>query len=242
MFPETADIDTSNDDYASRFTGSAGRWMLGVQSGIVRDFVGEDRSVSILDVGGGHGQSVVPLCAAGFRMSVLGSAESCRERIASEVDAGLCQFTVGNVIDLPYSDDSFDICIAIRMMTHCDRWEELVAELCRVAKRWVIVDYPTTEGVNAIAPWLFSAKKKLEGNTRTWHPFRHAEIVDQFAGNGFEVDQRSAQFFLPMVLHRVLKCGALSGALEGMCRALGLTKRWGSPVIVRMKKGKATVR
>jgi len=37
------------------------------------------------------------------------------------------------------------------------------------------------------------------------------------------------------VLHRMLKCRGLSAFLEGACRALGLTRLWGSPVIIEMR-------
>ena len=39
------------------------------------------------------------------------------------------------------------------------------------------------------------------------------------------------QFFLPMVLHRMIGRRGISAALEGLCRGLGLTRLWGSPVI-----------
>jgi hypothetical protein len=100
----------------------------------------------------------------------------------------------------------------------------------------VIVDYPTSEGLNAIAPALFGAKKKLEGNTREWRLFRHSEIDDEFAKHGFILKTREKQFFLPMVLHRALRCRGLSAALETVCRWLGLTRRWGSPVIAEYRR------
>jgi hypothetical protein len=108
--------------------------------------------------------------------------------------------------------------------------------MARVAKRAVIVDYPTSEGLNAIAPALFGAKKKLEGNTREWRLFRHAEVDDAFSRNGFVLRRREPQFFLPMVLHRALRCRGVSGSLEAVCRGLGLTRRWGSPVIAEYRR------
>ena len=190
---------------------------------------------SVLDVGGGHGQLAVPLCRAGWRVTVLGSDESCRHRIQSIVDSGACRFRVGDVVRLPFPDNSFDVALSFRLLTHCERWPELVRELCRVARQAVIVDYPTGQSLNAVAPALFGAKKKFEKNTRTWALFRHRQVIDEFAKNGFVPAETKKQFFLPMVLHRMLKCRAASAALEAFCRALGLTRRWGSPVIVRME-------
>ncbi len=233
-FPETADIHTSSDEYATRFSGPAGAWMLAVQEKITRRMLRGFEGHSVLDVGGGHGQLALPLCREGWRVTVLGSDESCRHRIQSAVDSGACVFLVGNVVALPFPDKSFDVVLCFRLLTHCERWPELVRELCRVARRGVIVDYPTGQSVNAIAPALFGAKKKFEKNTRTWALFRHEQVVGEFAKNGFAPTATKKQFFLPMVMHRMLKNRTLSAALEAACRALGLTRLWGSPVIVRM--------
>ena len=234
-FPETADIHTSSDEYATRFSGPAGEWMLAVQEKITRGLLGGWKGSTVLDVGGGHGQLAVPLCRDGWNVTVLGSDESCRHRIQGVVDSGACRFVAGNVIELPFPDRSFDVVLCFRLLTHCERWPELVRELCRVARRAVIVDYPTGQSLNAVAPALFGAKRKFEKNTRTWRLFRHREVFAEFARSGFAPAAVRKQFFLPMVLHRMLKFRALSAGLEGLCRALGLTRRWGTPVIARFE-------
>lgn len=234
-FPETADIETSSDDYATRFAGPAGQWMLEVQERLTLDLLAGFAGATVLDVGGGHGQIARPLCAAGHAVTVLGSAASCRHRIADLVDAGRCRFEVGNVVALPYPDCSFDAVVSFRLLTHCERWPRLVSELCRVARRAVVVDYPTSQSVNAIAPALFGAKKRIEKNTRTWRLFRHAEVREAFDRCGYALASQRKQFFLPMVLHRAVRRRGLCVALEAVPRAVGLTAAFGSPVIVRME-------
>jgi 2-polyprenyl-3-methyl-5-hydroxy-6-metoxy-1,4-benzoquinol methylase len=233
---ETADIDSSSDDYARRFAGPSGAWMLAVQERGFREMLQENPGVSILDVGGGHGQLAIPLSRAGWPVTVVGSDPVCRHRIDSEVAAGLLRFVVGDLLHLPFPDRSFDTVVSVRMLTHCQRWEEFVGELCRVARRAVIVDYPTSESANCIAPALFGAKKKLEGNTRLWRLFRHREVEEAFAAAGFTLLKRQPQFFFPMVLHRLLRFLPVSKALEGGAAALGLTRRWGSPVILEARR------
>lgn len=237
-YPETADVETSNDDYATRFRGAVGAWMLAVQKRGVLKLLrrGLKPGATVLDVGGGHGQLAFPLCAEGYGVEVLGSAQSCRHRIAELVESGTCRFSVGNVIALPYPDQSFDAVVAVRMLTHCGAWEKLVSEMCRVSRGPVVTDYPTGQSLNAVAPALFNAKKKFEKNTRTWRLFRHAEVASAFNAAGFTETGRYAQFFLPMVVHRALKCRAVSMFLEGVFRCLGFTRLWGTPVIVRMER------
>lgn len=233
LFPETADIETASDAYAARFAGATGQWMLAVQERITLDMIGRGNRNDILDVGGGHGQLAVPLCRAGYQATVLGSSQSCGKRISEIVASGKCEFRVGNVIDMPFPERSFHTVICFRLLTHCGAWSKLIAELCRVAAERVVVDYPTSRSLNKIAPVLFSAKKRFEGNTREWTLFRHEQILSEFARNGFIQDKRRPEFFLPMVFHRMIKCRPLSAAIEAVCRAAGLTAAWGSPVILR---------
>lgn len=233
-FPETADIETSSDEYAGRFAGPAGQWMLAVQERLTKRLLADlPPGAEILDVGGGHGQLAIPLARAGYRLTVVGSDASCAHRIRSILEEGRCRFLVGNVIDLPFPDRAFDAVIAFRLLTHCERWPVLVKELCRVSKGVVVADYPTSQSLNAVAPALFEAKKKVEVNTRTWKLFRHAEVQAEFTRQGWRLRRRAGQFFLPMVVHRMLKTRAVSAALEAVCAALGLTRLWGTPVIAR---------
>ena len=58
---KNADIETASDDYASRFSGAIGKWMLKKQSDIVLDLLGNNTKVKLLDVGGGHAKLARPL-------------------------------------------------------------------------------------------------------------------------------------------------------------------------------------
>lgn len=237
-FPETADIETSSDDYATRFRGATGAWMLQTQERAVMRLLrgAVAPGASILDVGGGHGQLARPLAAAGFKVTVLASDESCRHRIADLVDGVTVGFIVGNVVQMPFADRSFDAVVAVRMLTHCTVWPKLVSEMCRVSRGPVVTDYPTSQSLNAIAPALFAAKKKFEKNTRRWTLFRHAEVRSAFESAGFRPDGRIGQFFFPMVVHRALRCRQVSAALEGVSRALGLSALAGTPVVARFTR------
>jgi hypothetical protein len=84
---------------------------------------------------------------------------------------------------------------------------------------------------------LFAAKKKVEMNTRPYRLFRHREVRDEFERGGFRLRRKAGEFFLPMVLHRMLKTPAVSAALEGACWGVGLTRFWGSPVVAEWIAG-----
>lgn len=230
-FPETADIETASEDYARRFAGRTGEWMLSLQERLVVEFARRAGGQSVLDVGGGHGQLAWPLRKAGFEITVLSSAPECVARLQPHVERGEICFVVGNVIEMPFESKAFDLVVSVRLLTHCERWPKLVAEMCRVARRAVIVDYPALQGFNALSGYFFSAKKQVEKNTRTWRDFRHEEVDQTFGAAGWRLAERAGQFFWPMVLHRLLRCVPASRALEWPFHAMGLTRRWGSPVI-----------
>lgn len=235
-FPETADIETSSDDYASRFAGNIGAWLLKVQEEATLKMLAPDPNATILDVGGGHGQLTQPLINNGYQVTVLGSAEVCQTRIQQFVNANLCSFQVGNVLDLPYPDDAFDLVISYRFLAHITQWQKFLTELTRVAKKAVIIDYPTVKSINSIAPYLFKLKKGLEGNTRPFTCYQETEILDYLKTLGLKQTGRYPQFFLPMVVHRALKSPSISSGLENLIRLTGLTDLFGSPVIAKFSK------
>ena len=112
----------------------------------------------------------------------------------------------------------------------------MASELCRVAQHRVIIDYPTSQSLNALTPLLFGAKKGIEKNTRTYELFRHRHISDHFTQQGFFRTAKRAQFAWPMVLHRALKNLPLSQALERIAKAMGLTALAGSPIIAAFER------
>ena len=231
---EDADIGTSSEDYARRFTGGVGRWFVATQSRITLGLLRAlPAGASILDVGGGHAQIAPPLIEAGYEVTVVGSDPVCSARLEPWIAQGRCRFEVADLQRLPYADASFDAVVCLRLLPHSIDWTNLVRELCRVARRSVIVDYPSTRSANAFSAHFFTIKRGIELNTRRFLVFRPREINAAFQHAGFSVSAERPQFLLPMVLHRLSNRAALSKAAEAPGRLLGLTRWFGSPVIIR---------
>ncbi len=140
------------------------------------------------------------------------------------------------MLALPYDSNSFDYVLAFRLLPHVDRWQQLIAEMCRVARTAVIFDYPDIRSSNILYNALFSFKKQYEKNTRTYTMFRRAEIARELEVNNFSSPRFNPQFFLPMVIHRSLKRVHISKKMEALCRTVLLTKYFGSPIIVKSEK------
>ena len=233
---EDADVETSSDAYALRFRGAVGAWFLDVQARTTVELLAPFPHARVLDVGGGHAQLAGPLADAGHDVTVYGSDERCRARVEGLLAAGRARFASGDLLRAPFADRAFDVVLSFRLLPHVVAWPALVGELCRLAARAVVVDYPTRRSVNAFAGAFFDAKKGVEHDTRPFAVFSDGEIADAFAAQGFRVSARRPQFLLPMALHRAHGRGGLGRALEAVPRAVGLTHALGSPVILRAER------
>lgn len=230
---ETPDIETSSADYASRFAGRAGQYLLQVQSRAVAAAIADLPPGNALDVGGGHGQLVEPLRALGWTVTVHGTDRLCETHLRELHGRRDCDFLTGPLNPLPAADRSFDLVIAVRLLPHVEAWPQLLAEMCRVARRAVAVDYPSKFGLNALTPLLFGVKKSMEGNTRPYTSFSRQQIERELGRHGFCYERQMKQFFLPMVIHRLGRGAAPLRAAETLFRLTGMTGLAGSPVILR---------
>lgn len=237
MFLENADIETASEDYASRFSGVAGEYFLDKQTEITLSLLHDLPGATVLDVGGGHAQLAEPLVKAGYNVTVTGSDDCCRKRLDQLLSPGSFEYLTCDSLALPFENQSFDVVLAFRLLPHVDRWQELLAEMCRVAKKTVILDYPDRRSSNILYEQLFSMKKKMEGNTRTFTLFNRQQIRQEMNRNTFASPVFKPEFFFPMVIHRKLKNRAVSNAMETTMKYTGLTALFGSPIIFRSDRG-----
>jgi 2-polyprenyl-3-methyl-5-hydroxy-6-metoxy-1,4-benzoquinol methylase len=239
---EAPDLETSSERYLLRFAGPAGKYLLSVQEEGILTLLDQSPTAlggTVLDVGGGHLQTVAPLARHGCEVTIFGSDTRCGERWTAGPLANQVRFEAGDLLDLPYADRHFDSVVSIRLMAHMEDWRGLVAEMCRVARQSVVIDYPTFTSLNALSLVAFPLKKAVEHHTRTYRTFRDSEVRDAFAANGFKPVAAYKQFVLPMAAHRVLgRLGVLRWA-ERMLRAVGVTKAVGNPVLIRFDRSAA---
>ena len=232
---ESADLESSSEAYAQRFGGPVGRWFLQVQTrATLAALAGLGDGARVLDVGGGHAQVAPPLIEAGYHVTVVGSAPACSQRLGPWLASGKCEFRVADLHDLPFEDAGFDAVVCYRLVAHSVNWTRLIGELCRVAARRVVIDYPSRRSVNVVSRRLFDLKRSVEGvMTRRFSLYGRQEIGDAFGAAGFQVTSEHGQFLLPMALYRLAGSATFARAAEWPARTLGLTQVLGSPVIVR---------
>lgn len=230
---EKADIETASDEYASRFAGEVGDFFLQVQARIALDLLKDIPGASVLDVGGGHAQLTNPLLENGYKVTVTGSDSACRSRLDRYCNSRNFEYITCDYLDLPFEDNRFDAVLAFRLLPHAHHWQRLIREMCRVAGKAVVFDYPDKRSANVLYGLLFGLKKRMEGNTRTYTLFTRKEISEELQANHFTVPVFRPEFFVPMVIHRQLGSPRISRSLEAVFRITGLTKLFGSPIILR---------
>lgn len=229
---ESPDLVSSSDEYARRFDGAVGEYFLEVQRNIVRGMLPPAHHCRVLDIGGGHAQLASTLSADGYEVTVFASDASCRERLNRIVGPEKFSLVTGNLLDLPLKPDSFDVVLAFRLLSHLSDWRRFMSEICRVAKQSIIFDYADLRSVNWLANRTFAFKQRIENNARRYRCFHRKEVMTELHANCFVERTLRGQFVLPMALHRMMKSAALSKLLEGCAESVGLTRLFGSPIIL----------
>jgi glycosyltransferase involved in cell wall biosynthesis/2-polyprenyl-3-methyl-5-hydroxy-6-metoxy-1,4-benzoquinol methylase len=240
----TPDVETSSAAYARRFAGPVGTYLLDVQAetahGLLSEVAFQGRRA--LDVGGGHGQLTRLLLAQGFDVWVQGSASSCAARLAPLTDeaGGRLHFVTSSLWALPFADDTFDLVVGIRLLAHVEQWQALLAEMARVCRQCLLLEYAPTMSANALEPLLFSLKRHLEGNTRPFFCYSQHQLAPVLRDLGFiDVTERK-QLLIPMVIHRRLRRPGMSRQIEAWCGRLHITNLLGSPALLLAKRLRAS--
>jgi SAM-dependent methyltransferase len=232
--PQAPDVESSSDAYARRFSGAIGAWFLERQAEGVRRLLAPLGQCRILEVGGGHAQLTGSFAAAGHAVTVQGSEPSCAARVRRLFPQ--VPFVESPLERLDFEDRSFDVVVTIRTMAHVENPASFLAECARVARRAILIDYPSTRSVNFFVDFLFDWKRSVEKDTRLYRTFADAEVGSLLASHGLRRAGVVRQYFWPMVLHRAHKSPSAGRALESGASALGLTRLFGSPVLALYRR------
>ena len=243
---ERPDVETASDHYAERrFAGAAGRWLLAQQSRAVASVLARigDAPLRALEVGGGHGQITPLLLERGHHVVVHGSDEVCFSRIEPmrRSHPGRLERCTAHLPALPFADASFDVVIAVRLLGHVTEWRALLAEMARLARRFVIVEFARKSDAFALQTLrdaVFSLKHRVEGTTRPFFAYPEPALVAELERYGFRRVTTVGQFALPMVAHRMLRSPAISAGLERALRLAGVGDRLRSPAILLAERAR----
>jgi hypothetical protein len=115
---------------------------------------------------------------------------------------------------------------------HTPGWRTCVAELCRVSRSRVVLDFPAAGSFAAVESVVRRMTHALGRRTEPYRVFRERVVREALAAHGFRVAAVHRQFVLPIALHK--RFGSLDAtlAIERGFASIGLLRLCGSPVTV----------
>jgi ubiquinone/menaquinone biosynthesis C-methylase UbiE len=215
-----------------RFGGPIGALLAEAQEQVLVRFAGPLEGRAVLDVGTGTGRAALALAARGARVTGVDASPEmlrvARERAGARgIDA---VFAPGDAHALPFDDRAFDVTVCLRVLMHAPDWVRCVAELCRVARNRVVLDYPSALSAAALqaAARHVAARFGVCGEAYRVLPLR--AVRRELARHGFRVTAVHRQFVLPIALHKRIGSRAITEGTEQVLARVGLLRVLGSPV------------
>ena len=169
--PEAAAWDHTNQDpffeyYAGQSQSDATVMRFSTMRDLVlRAIARDDGPLDVADLGCGAGTQSFLWAELGHRLHGLDISEKLillgRERAAR---AGkTIDFRVGSVTELPWPDESMDVCLAIELLEHVEDWRRCLDEFTRVLRKGGALFLTTT---NALCP----KQEEFDLPMYSWYP------------------------------------------------------------------------
>jgi ubiquinone/menaquinone biosynthesis C-methylase UbiE len=215
-----------------RFSGPIGRFLLEDQERVLLEGLRPIQARSVADVGTGTGRAAIGLAAAGATVIGLDASaemlEVARERASA---AGVAvRFEVGDAHALPLGDRSVDAAVCLRVIMHTVDWRRVVAELCRVSRETVIVDFPSARSFAVLESRWRRGQAARGRAVEAYRVLRTSDVSAALAEHGFTVSTVHRQFVLPINVHKRIGSLGFTKTIEAGLAALGLLSAFGSPV------------
>jgi ubiquinone/menaquinone biosynthesis C-methylase UbiE len=219
---------------AMRFSGPIGRLIADTQEQQIAAFLAPVEGRRILDVGTGTGRAAIALAARGAIVTgVDASAEmlDVAARRAQEAHVTVT-FARGDAHRLEFPDRAFDAVVCLRVLMHTPDWRASLHELCRVASRRVVFDYPSLYSGAALQALVRRVTHTMNPAVEAYRVFAPSAVARALGDAGFRVTGEHRQFVLPIALHKRVNSAAWTRRVEGAMERTGLMRRFGSPVTV----------
>jgi ubiquinone/menaquinone biosynthesis C-methylase UbiE len=228
----------------ARFSGPIGRLIADTQEQVIAGFLSPLAGSTVLDVGTGTGRAAIALAQRGALVTgVDASAEMLAVARRRAVESGATvTFLQGDAHALHLPDRSFDSVVCLRVLMHTPDWRRSLGELCRVARRRVVLDYPARSSAAALQSISRRVAHAFGARVEAYRVFGARDIDGALAANGFRVAGAHKQFVLPIALHKRLGSAAATTRIERLLERAGLRGAFGSPVTLVAERVSETTR
>ena len=223
-----ADAEAPERFWQRHFSGALGAYLQEHQAAVLTRYLPEGADAVLLDLGGGTGRAAQ--VARGLALRTVTVDASLSMLLVARRSSATAVRADGHV--LPFPDEAFIGVVALRLLMHVADWRRVIAELCRVARDIVIVDFPPLSSAAALAPLLHPL---LAWRRPSYQPYRVlgvGAVRRELAGHGFRVLAVERQLVLPFAFHRALARPAVTRGVESVLRGVGLTRLVGAPATV----------
>ena len=217
-----------------RFGGPIGAMVAADQARVLLGAVQPAAGRRILDVGTGTGRAALLLAREGAHVTGIDASDAMLAvaRRRAEGEGLLIRFERGDAHRLEFPDHAFDTVVSLRVLMHAPDWRKCLAELCRVAARCVVVDFPSAASGAALEAIARRIAFAMGAATEPYRVIRMGEVRRLLRRAGFELRSAHRQFVLPIAVHRAIGSPRLSRASRALSRRLGLLRLFGSPVTI----------
>jgi SAM-dependent methyltransferase len=210
---------------AKRFGGPIGQLLLEDQERILVEFLGDVSEQRILDLGAGTGRAALALAKRGARVTAV---DASTEMLA------VAQRRAAHALSFP--NRSFDSVVCLRLLMHVPDWRQSLSELCRVADRRLVFDYPAMASTASLqAVWRHIAMQAGR-HVEAYRVFRSSDVARELRRHGFQIAASHKQFVLPIALHKSIGSSGFTKTVEGSLAAVGMLRLAGSPVTVAAER------
>jgi SAM-dependent methyltransferase len=215
-----------------RFGGPIGALLAEAQEEVLVRFAGPLDRRAVLDVGTGTGRAALALAGHGARVTGVDASPEMLRVARGRADAqGIAAvFTPGDAHALPFGDRAFDVAVCLRVLMHTPDWTRCVAELCRVARDRVVLDYPSALSAAALQAGARRCAALLGARVEAYRVLPLGAVRRELARHGFRVTAVHRQFVLPIALHKRIGSRAMTERTERALARAGLLRVFGSPV------------
>lgn len=218
----------------SHFGGPIGQLVAGLQEQVLTEFLGNVQGTSVLDVGTGTGRAAIFLAKHGALVTGVDASQEmlkvARQRTAQ---TGLpVEFLPGDAHALTFPDQSFNTVISLRMLMHTPDWRVCLGELCRVADRRVLFDYPPLSSAATLQMVLRRMAKILGRRVETYHVLPTRVVRSVLEKKGFRIIGLHRQFVLPIAFHKLINSRSFTKITEKGLASIGLLHALGAPVTI----------